>query len=57
VLDEELRRRERAAVKAIWGGPARESRRPAEQPKEMCSLRDLAHVSGAFADWGGEEEP
>lgn len=49
----EHQRRERAAVaaRAIWGGQPKAP----EPVKEMRSLRDLAAVSSAFSDWGGEE--
>lgn len=52
VLEQERRESSAVAARAIWGGQLT----PATEPvKELCSLRDLAHVSSAFADWGEDE--
>jgi hypothetical protein len=53
-LEHQRRRNERTAAKAIWGTPSPSQRR--EEPKELRSLRDLAHVSDAFNQWDEEGE-
>lgn len=53
-LNREGDARAAVAARAIWGG---QPKKPAEEPKKVpASLRELASVSRAFADWGPVDE-